>query len=209
MKYITTIKNILKYNKRTNAEMHKEWETHQNYIKTLQEDYKLTNPSRLAIGLVKPNSRVLSCGCGAGREVKYLVSIGCEVVAIDNSLKMLKLSKMNEPNAFYKLVDMITYKEEKRFDYIICLWNTINHLKDLEERKQFIKTCKYNLKDGGNLIIITKHKYTNIASFVRSVLSNKDYYFSPKQIDYWFKNMSMVVSKVNIANNVLIVGEKQ
>ena len=45
----------------------------------MSSGYEPLSAARLALGLVKPDSTVLSIGCGSGREVAFLVSIGCKV----------------------------------------------------------------------------------------------------------------------------------
>jgi 2-polyprenyl-3-methyl-5-hydroxy-6-metoxy-1,4-benzoquinol methylase len=168
------------------------------------------NDWRLAIGLVTPKTKVLSCGCGSGREVKYLVSIGCQVTAIDCSQKMLELSKKIEPRAAYLMQDMLAYTSMPNYDYVLCLNRTINHLPNLEQRKQFVHNAIDNLKHGGRLIISTSHRYSKPAYLLNRLKARGiDYYFSPKQIDKWFQGLYIKVHKINVDGTMIIVAVKK
>ena len=119
MKFIT-IKTILKAQFMRYNDWTKSWENDQNYINVLR-----TIPSnplstwRLAMSQIKPYSKVLSAGCGAGREVKYLVrELKCKVVAVDHSKRMIQLSREFEPNAKYILGDMAEFKSRNKFDSV-------------------------------------------------------------------------------------------
>ena len=205
---IETIKDLFNSNKLSNDEWTIGWEKNKNYMNVLQEDYDPLNPSRLALGLIRSKSKVLSCGCGAGREVKFLVEQGCKVTALDHSKNMIDLSKKLEQKAKYVLGDMVTFQSKEKFDYVICLWNTINFIETKELRKEFIENCYKNLKPNGKLIILTKHAFANFGSMGRKLFSKRDFYFHPKQVDYWFKDTAFKVSKVDIKVNILIVAKK-
>ena len=147
---LKSIPNIVKdwfieYDKWTQS-----WENDKNYIKTLQEyNSDPLSSSKIAIRIVKPNSKVLSAGCGAGREVKFLVrELNCKVTALDISKNMIEMSKKIEPKAKYIQGDMASFLSEEKFDHIVCLWNTINFIPNLTLRKKFIHTCYNNLRGG-------------------------------------------------------------
>jgi SAM-dependent methyltransferase len=188
----------------------KSWENDTNYIKCLQEDVKdPKNPWIVVINDIEPYSRVLSAGCGAGREVKELVRKKCDVTAIDLSEKMITLSKKNNPSIKHVLADMIIYKEVKKFDYITCLWNTINFIPNCKLRKKFIENCYENLNKNGRLIITTSHKFSNLSTFLNSIIMfTKDYYYSPKQINEWFKDTNFNLEKKEIDNETIIIAKK-
>ena len=48
--------------------------------------------------------KVLEIGCGAGRDLRFLVAEGFEATGIDSSAKLLEIAKKNVPQAkFYKM----------------------------------------------------------------------------------------------------------
>ena len=190
----------------------KSFESDKNYMDILQKiPESPVNTSSIALSLVKPKSAVLSAGCGAGREVKYLTEIlNCKVTAIDCSQKMVSLSKINAPNAKYLLGDMVKFRSPEKFDYIVCIWNTINFIPTFAGRKQFIKNCYENLKEEGRLILTTSHRYSHWRSFLHFIIyANKNYYPSPKQIERWFEGTQFKIYKTRIDSNILIYARKE
>src|SRR3989344_6968026 len=120
--------STLKSNFSTTDEWTKSWESNPGYMDFMQKPYEDTDPNRLALGLVKPKSKVLSAGCGPGREVKFLLDLKCKVLGIDHSEKMIELSRKLEPKAKYIAGSIVNFKSKDKFDYILCLYNTINYL---------------------------------------------------------------------------------
>ena len=195
--------NFLDYDNWTRS-----WESNPEYMAFMQKTYEDTDPNRLALGLIAPNSKILSAGCGPGREVKFLVDLKCEVTGIDHSEKMIELSKKLEPKAVYIVGSIVGFKSKEEFDYVLCLYNTINYLPNFKTRRKFIENSYYNLKKGGKLIIITKHKFSHLGAFLRSIISNKNFCFSPKQIEKWFKGLDFKIKKSKIGDELLIIAEK-
>lgn len=173
------------------------------------KDFKELSADKLAINLVKPYSNVLSCGCGHGREVKFLVQEKkCKVIAIDINEGMIKLSEKEEPNANYILSDIVNFKTKEKQDYIVCLWNTINYLLSNKKKVEFIKICQGNLKDGGKLIIVT----SNIFSYWRHFFSNIKHLtlfnYYPSKIETWFVNTNFKYEKISCGIFNIIVANK-
>jgi len=178
-------------------------------FKTSKSDYQLS-PHLLALGLIKPKSLVFSAGCGAGREVKYLVQEKqCKVFAMDIDKKMLESSIKVEPNATYLLGDILKYKADKKFDYIVCLWNTINYFKP-KQRIIFINKCYNNLSKNGKLIITSAYAELHWKYLLSKIRYPKLLYYYPmkKVFNSWFDNTKFVVEKIQVRTNILIVATK-
>ena len=177
------------------------------YVNVLKEDYNLS-VMLLALRLIKPSSKVLSVGCGAGREVKYLVrELNCDVTALDYDNDMIESSIELEPNAEYFCEDALKFIRNEEYDYIVCLWNTINFLKK-EERKKLIEVCYRNLKNKGKLIITTSHIFQNWRFLFHNLKYWTSYYYFPKEISYWFKDTDFKVEKIKVGHSHLIIAEK-
>lgn len=178
--------------------------------KSMDDGYGINDPSRVAMFLyVKPKSYVLSAGCGTGREISYLNNVlKCKVIGIDIDQKALLTSKNRNPHSVHILGDMVYRKFNKKFDYIVCLWNTINYIEE-KFKKQFIQTCYDNLKSNGTLIIIT----TSICSHWRHILSNikhwQHFHPYPLEINGWFINTGFEVIKKRMGKNILIIANKE
>lgn len=173
-------------------------------MSTMIQEYGKEDPSKIALNLIKPESYVLSAGCGAGREVDYLVNVlKCRVVAIDIDENAVKLSKEKTPNAEYLVGDMVNKTFEKKFDYIVCLWNTINYL-NRKSRKKFIDNCYKNLKKEGELILITTHIFTHWRHLPCNIKYRMHYHPFPWEIKQWFKDTKLISSKKRIGGSILI-----
>lgn len=202
------------------GKMTKEKISADRYYLEHQMPYSDADPARLALGLVKPNSAILSCGCGAGREVAYLKSIGCKVTAIDYSRRMIRESKRLAPDADYFETEMSKLTDlnlpSGKFDCITCLYNTINNLANLNAKKDFIFKCYGLLKKEGRMIITTTHRFSSFLGFCRSlapfiaVQKHKQpcFYYHPSQISKWFSGSAFHIQKINIGRTILIVAQK-
>ena len=190
------------------------FETKDNKIIDIMKDY--SHPSHRVhlevLKLIPECSKVLSAGCGSGREVKYLSEVkNCNVVGIDIDPQVI--CRGMTPRAECYVKDMATFISEEKFDYIVCLWNTINY-PEKEDRTKFIKNCEYNLKDGGILLMTTKHKYFDTRTFLSHLKTkyfkkhvNPNYYFPYSEISEWFKDTSFDFN-INRFENTLFIKAK-
>jgi len=102
---------------------------------------------------LKPKKKILSLGCGGGREVKELVQNGKQkVVAVDISKKMIEESKKIEPKAQYYIMDAVKfvekYKGKKKFDYILGLFTFLNYIERKDMKKLIDNLIGMLNKDG-------------------------------------------------------------
>jgi SAM-dependent methyltransferase len=184
------------------------WDNEENF-NYMQKPYEDSDVSYIAINLIKNNSKVLAVGCGSGREVKFLVKERyCNVTAIDISKECVSRSKKFEPNAKYLVADGITKRFENKFDYVICLFNTINYFENEEKRSEFIRTSYDNLKEGGKLIIVTSNAFSAKGKLIRKLLSGKDFHYFPSQIDRWFNGTYFNYKIIKVDKQRLIIAEK-
>ncbi len=154
----------------------------QEAYNTMLRGYDEKDLSKAALNLIEPRSYVLSAGCGAGREVDYLVKVlKYQVMAIDIDEKALELSKEKTPDAEHMLVDMVDKQFNNKFDYIVCLWNTINYL-DRKSRRVFVETCYTNLKIGGELILTTTHIFSHWRNLLSKIKHRTIYHPYPWDI---------------------------
>jgi len=170
--------------------------------------YNELSPHKLALGLIKPNSMVLTIGCGDGREVEYLVKkLHCTVVALDIDKEMIEASRKKQPLVTYHCMNAKDYVREHSFDYIVCLWNTINYLSPEERRKLIIKSY-LNLKRGGALILTTSHIFQNWRFIFHNLKSKTNYYYFPGEIKKWFEGLDFKVDKIKVKHSGLIIARK-
>lgn len=98
---------------------------------------------------------VLDIGCGAGTMSFLIASWGNKVEGIDVSSKSIDSCQKSaqalglDGLTVFKRADFLNYKEDRKFDYIICL-EVIEHI---EDDKKALKKMFNLLKPSGKLII--------------------------------------------------------
>ena len=116
--------------------------------------------------LVSKGDKVLDAGCGSGiPAAKYFVELGCKVVGVDISGKMIELAESNVPEGrFYKADLMDIEYPEDHFDMIISFY-CIFHIKKKLQGKVF-KEFYELLKPGGySYFTLAGEGYTKEAAF--------------------------------------------
>jgi len=94
---------------------------------------------------------VLEIACGTGALLKEL-SRKYEVCGLDMSGAMLEIAKKQAPHAKLFRQDMTRIRLDDRFDVILCIFNSINHLLGLDKWKKTFESVCEHLNDGGIFI---------------------------------------------------------
>jgi ubiquinone/menaquinone biosynthesis C-methylase UbiE len=102
---------------------------------------------------------ILELGCGTGNNLaslrkKYILT------GIDSSSQMLKIAAKKMPDSEFHLSDIRDFRLGKRYDLILCLYDTINHLTLFSDWKKVFRNVSDHLKDNGLFVfdINTLHK---------------------------------------------------
>jgi len=130
------------------------------------------DPNLEIINGLRPNKRILSLGCGGGREIKELVTRGHDVVAVDIAENMIVSSKKVEPHAKYYCMDAVKFarinKDKMKFDYILGLYAFLGYI-DNPFRKELIENLMCMLKEGG-MLILELRRFTESPKYVFKAL---------------------------------------
>ena len=126
--------------------------------------------------------RVLDVGAGGGIAVRYLQSLGHDVIGVEPSRALVKMAKEKMGVSLLSGTLDQLLEEGASFD-LICMLEVIEHLQSPAET---IKTIRHLLKEGGILLITTP----NINSFGAQLLGKRWWsfrgmhlhYFSPKTL---------------------------
>ncbi len=97
-----------------------------------------------------PSARsVLELGCGTGAVLAGLAAAGLEVTGVDQSPQMLALASGNVPQARLVQADMTSFSLGDRFDVIICVFDTLNHLPSFRSWLALFDRVHEHLADDG------------------------------------------------------------
>ena len=97
----------------------------------------------------KPRAKtLLELACGTGAILKILAK-SYDVAGLDLSPQMLSLARKKLPHVRFYLKDMVSFNLEKKFDVIICVFDSINHvLKFADWQKVFRNAARHLEHDG-------------------------------------------------------------
>lgn len=108
-------------------------------VALLKQKIKQLNPNATSI---------LELACGTGNILVELAG-EFEVVGLDLSPSMLKVAQRKAPNAELHIADMTNFNLGRKFDAIICIFDSINHLLSFEQWEAAFKQAKKHLNADG------------------------------------------------------------
>jgi len=113
-----------------------------NYLKLIKKQAGLEHIKGL---------EVLEVACGTG-EILKLLSDQHETFGIDISPEMIKLARQKDKKSTYQIGDMRSFDLGKKFDLILCPYDSINHLLSFSDWEKTFANIKNHLKDKGKFI---------------------------------------------------------
>ena len=126
-------------------------------------------------------SDILELGCGTGSVLEVL-AYDFNVTGIDQSSEMLKIAEKKFPRHGTNWAELYRqsiddFKLDKKFDAVICVYDTINHLTRFSQWKKLFRKVREHLKPSGVFVfdINTISKLDNlsfISSFVNKFKNN-------------------------------------
>jgi SAM-dependent methyltransferase len=101
----------------------------------------------------KPEARsLLELGTGTGAIIKGFEGLVDELVGLDLSLEMLEQARKNVPGVDFIEGDMSDFELDRKFDVIVCLFDSINHLRNFEEWENTFRRTDQHLDENGIFI---------------------------------------------------------
>jgi glycine/sarcosine N-methyltransferase len=106
----------------------------------------------------EPSQHILDVACGSGGYSIELAKQGHHVIGMDLDQEMIRLArekaKASDHSVQFKKVNMLEIKQiNQQFDTIFCIGNSLVHLNNKEEIKNFLKQAYDLLNPGGNLLL--------------------------------------------------------
>lgn len=93
-------------------------------------------------------SSLLELGCGTGTVLAGLTTLG-SLTGLDQSREMLAIARSKVPSARYVEGNMASFDLGRRFDVVICVFDTLNHLPTFDEWTALFGRVFDHLTDGG------------------------------------------------------------
>ncbi len=109
--------------------------------------------------LGKPPKSILDIACGTGGYSLGLSELGYNVTACDLDAKMLELLESKAEGQGLDIgvirADMVNLNRQLsgRFNLAFCIGNSVVHLENINEIKEFLKNAKNLLENDGSLVI--------------------------------------------------------
>ncbi|MBK8549950.1 MAG: class I SAM-dependent methyltransferase [Ignavibacteria bacterium] len=122
------------------------------YDKVIGKGYETNDYIRKKINRYNKNVKtVLELGCGTGSNLLHFDK-DIAITGIDISVEMLKIAKNKLPGCKFYQQDIRTFSLNKKFDLIICLYDTLNHVLLFSDWKKIFKNADKHLNDKGLFI---------------------------------------------------------
>lgn len=95
---------------------------------------------------------LLDVACGTGEHLRFLRE-ELEVAGVDRSAAMLAVARRKLPGVRLERADMTTFRLERRFDLVTCLFSSVGYLDSEAALRQAIRRMAGHLEPGGLLIV--------------------------------------------------------
>jgi len=133
--------------------------------------------------------KILIPGVGYGRNAKPFIEKGLEVTGIEISETAIRLARENDLNfpIYHGSVAQMPF-DDSVYDGIFCY--ALIHLLNQNERRQFLKNCYNQLRDGGIMVFISVSK--NYKMFGQGNLISKDRLRIQNGLDVFFYDQDSI-----------------
>lgn len=105
--------------------------------------------SRLLLAKVAAGDSVLDVCCGTGQFTQVVRELGFEVAGIDASEEMIRFARDNAPGVEFTVADVRDFWLRRRFDAAYCVYESLNHVRDITGLERALVRVRAHLKTGG------------------------------------------------------------
>jgi SAM-dependent methyltransferase len=100
---------------------------------------------------VRPGAKVLELGCGTGSILNDLRH-RYNVTGMDISAEMIKIARKKVPQGKFYEGDIRNFSLNERFDAVLCIYDTINHIVSFSDWKKIFRNVYEHLNERGVFI---------------------------------------------------------
>lgn len=147
------------------------------YYDDLMGDYSsiAQKMQELVTQYIPRNSHILEIACGTGNMLTILAR-DYTVSGLDNSEGMLEIARKKIPNVSFYLDDMRTFSIPQKFDGVLCIFDSLNHITEFADWEKTINRVHEHLKKSGVFIVdintLTRlEKLSELPTYVKKVNS--------------------------------------
>ena len=97
----------------------------------------------------KGNETVLDLACGTGELEYRLNRTNLRFTGVDISQQMLKQARRKNKNVRFVHGDITSIRLNKRFDLVVCFFDSVNHLSGITALCKVFKTARIHLRQNG------------------------------------------------------------
>jgi SAM-dependent methyltransferase len=138
----------------------------------------------------KPDAKkILEIACGTGSVLKLLEK-NYSVYGLDFSKGMLSIAKKKVTSGKFFHQDMTKFRINEKFDIILCVFDSINHLLKFNQWQQVFSKVNSHLNDGGIFI------------FDINMQNKLDRLISDKPWNHWFGKNLLIIDITEIRNKI-------
>jgi len=106
---------------------------------------------QLVLRQLPAGADILDLCCGTGQLAGTLTALGYHVTGLDGSSEMLQFARENAPDAELVNADARYFKLSKKYDAVISVFDSLNHIMSLDELTAVFRNVFAVLRDGGYL----------------------------------------------------------
>lgn len=96
---------------------------------------------------------LLDVACGTGRHLAAFAGLGFDVEGLELSEAMLAVARGRLPGIPLHQGDMRTFRLDRRFDAVVCLFSAIGYMTTLDDLAAAVTTMGDHVMDGGVLVV--------------------------------------------------------
>jgi SAM-dependent methyltransferase len=106
----------------------------------------------LLFNALAKGSRVLDLACGSGHLTRVLAERGFLMTGVDGSSELLRLFEENAPGVEAIQADLRCFKVSEGFDAAICIYDSLNHILDIESLESIFRRVFESLRSEGHFL---------------------------------------------------------
>jgi SAM-dependent methyltransferase len=103
---------------------------------------------RLLLSRVPEGAAVLDVCCGTGQFTEQIRQRGYEVAGMDSSEEMIRYARQNAPGVTFTVADVREFSLGRAFDAAYCVYESLNHVPDIEGLAMAFACIRRHLKSG-------------------------------------------------------------